>query len=91
MNTPIQSTASDITFSALVRIHRRLQKMNEKAGRVVAHVVLTVHDSITTECNKKYLKEVIRIIDTEMRRVPIESPVPFKAKIGTGPNWSECK
>jgi DNA polymerase-1 len=91
MNTPIQSTASDITFSALIRIHWRLMELNQKVGRVVAHIVLTVHDSITTECHPKYLKQVVKIIDSEMRRIPIESNVPFKAKIGTGPNWSECK
>jgi uracil-DNA glycosylase family 4 len=91
MNTPIQSTASDITFSALIRIHKRLTVLNNSVGRIVAHIVLTVHDSITTECHPKFLKPVVRIIDSEMRRIPIESNVPFKAKIGTGPNWSECK
>jgi DNA polymerase-1 len=91
MNTPIQSTASDITFSALVRIHKRLTALNNQVGRIVAHIVLTVHDSITTECHPKYLEQVVGIIDDEMRRIPIKSNVPFKAKIGCGPNWSECK
>lgn len=91
MNTPIQSTASDITFSALIRIHSRLKALNNQIGRVVAHVVLTVHDSITTECHPKYLDQVVKIIDEEMKKAPIKSRVPFEAKIGVGPNWSECK
>lgn len=91
MNTPIQSTASDITFSALIRIHHRLTELNDQIGRVVAHVVLTVHDSITTECHNDYLDDVVKIIGEEMERVPIRSGVPFKAKIETGANWGACK
>jgi DNA polymerase-1 len=91
INTPIQSPASDITFDALIRIHHRLKALNARVGRVIAHVVLTVHDSIVAECHPKYLKPVVKIMEEEMQRVPIKSNVPFKAKIGTGHNWSECK
>jgi DNA polymerase-1 len=91
MNTPIQSVASDITLDALIRIHSRLSALNKRVGRIVAHIILTVHDSITAECHPKYLKQVVKIFEEEMQRVPIKSNVPFKVKISVGHTWSECK
>jgi DNA polymerase-1 len=91
INTPIQSLASDITLDALIRIHTRLKKLNRKAGRVVAHIVLTVHDSILTECRSSYAKQVKIIIAEEMATVPIDTVVPFAAKITTGKNRGNLK
>jgi DNA polymerase-1 len=91
INTPIQSLASDITLDALIRIHARLKKLNRKAGRVVAHIVLTVHDSILTECRSSYAKQVKIIIAEEMATVPIDTVVPFAAKITTGKNRGNLK
>jgi DNA polymerase I-like protein with 3'-5' exonuclease and polymerase domains len=91
INTPIQSLASDITLDALIRIHARLKRLNRKAGRVVAHIILTVHDSILTECRRSYAKQVKRIIAEEMSQVPIDTVVPFAAKITTGKNRGDLK
>ena len=91
INTPIQSVASDITLDALIRIHSKFTALNRQAGRTIAHILLTVHDSITAECHPKYLKQVLKIMQDEMHHVPIESNVPFKVSFGTGHNWSECK
>jgi DNA polymerase-1 len=91
INFPIQSLASDVTLDALIRIHSRLADLNYSVGKIVAHIVLTVHDSITTACHKKYVKRVKRIITEEMSSVPIETVVPFKVKIAIGKNWGDCK
>jgi DNA polymerase-1 len=91
INTPIQSLASDITLDALIRIHARLKILNRKAGRIVAHIVLTVHDSILTECRRIYAEQVKRIIAKEMSHVPIDTVVPFVAKITTGKNRGDLK
>lgn len=92
VNTPIQSTASDITLSALIRIHDRLNELNYQRGEVVARVVLTIHDSVMCEAKKKVKKTVMRIMKEEMQdNVPLESMVPFKADVHVASNWSGLK
>ena len=91
VNFPIQSLASDITLDALIRIHKRLTALNRQVGKTVAHIVLTVHDSITAAVHKKYVKRVKKIIAEEMASVPIDTVVPFKAKMAIGKNWGDCK
>lgn len=92
VNNPIQSTASDITLSALVRIHHRLLILNAKVGHVVAHVVLTVHDSVMVECHIDFKEKVERIMRQEMmERLPIVSRVPFKADLHVASTWSGLK
>jgi DNA polymerase-1 len=92
VNTPIQSTASDITLSALVRIHERFQELNEDYGKTVAHVILSIHDSILGECRKSVRKTVAAIVREEMEDyVPLKSKVPFKAEIHWGSSWTELK
>lgn len=92
VNTPIQSTASDITLSALIRIHDRLIDLNWQHGEVVARVVLTIHDSVMVEAKKKVAKKVQAIMIDEMQNnVPLDSPVPFKADCHMASNWSGLK
>jgi DNA polymerase-1 len=92
VNTPIQSTASDITLSALIRIHEQLLLLNEQYGEVVARVILTIHDSVMVECKKKVARKVKKIMLYEMQEnVPIDTLVPFKAEIHEADNWSGLK
>ncbi len=91
INSPIQSLASDITLDALVRLHERFKRINYKAGEIVVHIILTIHDSIVIEVHKDYLNKVKRIVQEEMALVPLDTNVPFKAKIAVGENWSACK
>lgn len=92
VNTPIQSTASDITLSALVRIHQRFKELNADYGEIVAHVILSIHDSILGECQKFIKKRVAKIIQEEMEEnIPLESDVPFKAEIHWGESWTALK
>jgi len=89
VNTPIQGTASDFTFSALIRIHKRLTDLNDLVGHVVAFIVSTVHDSLLIECHKRYVKKVSAILYEEMENVPLASPVPFKCEVKVGTRWGD--
>jgi uracil-DNA glycosylase family 4 len=89
VNTPIQGTASDFTFSALIRIHKRLTDLNDLVGKTVAFIVSTVHDSILVECHKKFVRKVSAIINEEMERVPLDSPVPFICEVKVGTRWGD--
>lgn len=92
VNTPIQSTASDICLSALIRIHDRFQELNRQYGESVAYVILTIHDSILGECKRFVKNKVKRILKEEMEQnVPIKSDVPFKCEIHFGESWTELK
>jgi DNA polymerase I len=90
INMPIQSLASDITLDALVRVQARFDKLNRKHGRIVAHVVLTIHDELVCEGHKSVRKQVRKIIVEEMEQVPLDTVVPFKVKLTEGTNWSNC-
>jgi uracil-DNA glycosylase family 4 len=89
VNTPIQGTASDFTFSALIRIHKRLCELNDLVGKTVAYIVSTVHDSLLIECHKRYAKKVSAIVHYEMVNVPLKSRVPFVAEIKIGTRWGD--
>jgi DNA polymerase-1 len=87
INTPIQSLASDFNLDAMVRIHQRIEKMNRKAGKVLAHVVLIIHDSVAVEAHKSVKEKVKRIMQEEMEHPPIKTKVPFKVNISEAANW----
>jgi len=59
---------------------------------VVAHVILSIHDSILGECRKSVRKTVAGIVKEEMEQnVPIRSKVPFKAEVHWGESWTDLK
>jgi uracil-DNA glycosylase family 4 len=89
VNTPIQGTASDFTFSALIRIHKRLCDLNAYVGKTVAYIVSTVHDSLLIECRQQYVRRVSKIIYEEMTNVPLDSHVPFEAEVKIGKRWGD--
>jgi uracil-DNA glycosylase family 4 len=92
INTPIQGTAALITFSAFIRIHQRFKELNAREGHVIAHLTLTVHDSIMGEFDPNYYDEVREIVVGEMENnCPIEFSVPLKADFEVAPNWSQTK
>jgi DNA polymerase I len=80
-NTPIQSSASDVTTKALIGIY--------KAG---IDLRITVHDSIIVQCLDKDKKEVVH----EVKRI-MEQPIPelngyqFPVKSEVGKNWRDLE
>jgi len=84
VNFMCQSTASDITLTALIRLTKRLHGL--------AEVLLTVHDSILFECLPQHLAEVARIVKETMVEVPLEflgDTVPFTVALEVGQRWGE--
>jgi len=85
VNTPIQSLASDLTFSALTRIHNRLHPDD-------GHVLFTVHDSVVLEVRQEVLPQVLSLIREEMEEnLPFPIDVPIVAEADLGPNWGDVQ
>lgn len=80
VNTPIQSVASDITLSALIRIGHKL--MNNSDTRLL----LTVHDSILLE-TKEDPREVALWLKNEMESKALDGTVPFLSEVQIGQRW----
>lgn len=84
VNTPIQSAASDMCLSALLRMHHKYQDKFQ--------VLLSVHDSILVQCAEGLQEEVVKIMQWEMaENHGLEDRVRFEAKAEVGYKWGELK
>ena len=85
VNAPIQSAASDINLMSLTRLHNRLDPK-------VAHILVTVHDSLLFEVKKGHEEEVMKIIHEEMvDNAPLEAPFRFSIDCKQGIRWGSLK
>lgn len=93
VNTPIQGTASDFTLSALIRIHKQFKELNVRESKDVAHIIITVHDSIMFEFLPAYMEEIKKIVKYEMEEnLPVKNlPLPFKHDVEIAPRWGLMK
>ena len=81
INMPIQSTASDLCLSALIRLHKILKCIGGK-------IIFSVHDSLVFEIPTLNLEEAVNVIRREMESVPLENaPIPFTVDIKHGSRW----
>lgn len=87
VNFPVQSSASDITLMALIRIDERIE--SGEAGD--CRLILTVHDSIDSEVHPDDLLRLARIKKQEMERPVLDNYVPFKADLAYGRVWGELQ
>jgi DNA polymerase I-like protein with 3'-5' exonuclease and polymerase domains len=90
VNFPVQSVASDICLSSLIRLN---QLFNANGW---GHVLFTVHDAIVFEIANEHLDEALRLIHAEMTRtdlLPCALPENFRLDVDVeiGPNWGETK
>jgi len=89
INTPVQSTASDITALAMTEALREV-----RARKLPAELIGFVHDSIMFECPDSFKEEVSEILVNAMENPPlyrfgIESiPVPLKADVKVSERWA---
>jgi len=81
LNMPIQGTAADILKLSMIEIERVL---SERGGDAL--MLLTIHDELLFEVDKKVVEEVAEIIKLMMESV-IELDVPVLAEVGWGENW----
>lgn len=98
INTPIQSTGSDLTVFAQTVIDERLQK---EIGPELQQLVGFVHDAILvlgkTEGDSRLKAEIKTIIKDSMEHPPLERvgideiPVPLVADVKIGKTWASAK
>lgn len=79
-----QSTASDITQSAALQIHKRVHKYN-------ARIVATIHDEIKFDAPAGNIDDLLHMIRTEMVGAAdaVFHRVAFEVEATTGRNWAE--
>lgn len=82
-----QSTASDLTLCAAIRL-------SSESDRTRGHIGILVHDSITSEVDEDYVDEYAKLmveIMEETAKDELGWTLPFKAEVGIGPTWGEAK
>lgn len=84
INTPIQSTAADITKLAMIRFDEALQ-----TEHIDANLVLQVHDSLICECYSKDEALVSELLKRNMEEV-VKLSVPLEVDIKVGTPWRKC-
>ncbi len=87
INMPFQGTAADIMKLAMIRVHRRLPKIEPKA-----RMLLQVHDELLLESpdSREQVAEVARTVRAEMEQAyPLRVPLTVEAKVGS--NWRDME
>lgn len=85
VNTPIQSLASDMTLTAIIRLCDVLDPAE-------AYVVSSVHDSIMLLAREDVVVSTCEVVRTIMSTPAIDGfDVPLKAEIAVGHRWSQMK
>jgi uracil-DNA glycosylase family 4 len=90
-NTPVQGTAGWITMVALKAL-----RMEYVRRKLPARVVLTVHDSITTECEASVVDEVKQVKKDIMENEPLKfigkhmRGVPLLVDFKVGEAWGDA-
>jgi DNA polymerase I-like protein with 3'-5' exonuclease and polymerase domains len=94
INTPIQSTGSDLTMFAQTIIDENLQK---NFAPEEAHLIGFIHDAILILAKKSVVQRVRQLIAESMENPPLERvgigkiPVPLVAEVMHGPTWAQAK
>lgn len=86
-NMPIQGSAADIIKIAMINLYEKLKERDD------INMLIQVHDELVFEIDKSKLKELEKVISTEMEAaLPEEYAkiVPLSVDIGTGKNWFEA-
>lgn len=79
-NTPIQGTASDFTLYAVIMLHEKLPPD--------AHVILTIHDSITVEAPESKAEAIADLMEhIMMNETFFKTKVPLKVKCKISDRW----
>jgi DNA polymerase-1 len=82
-----QSTASDLTLCAGIRLASNIDRNRASIG-------ILVHDSIVADVEESYVDEYSTIVQQIMSTVAYDElgwTLPFKAEIGVGDTWASAK
>jgi DNA polymerase-1 len=88
INSPVQSTASDLTLFAMVTLHKEVLNPRE------IRMVMTVHDSIRFEVREEMIGEYSHAVKQVMETLPLrrtfgtELTVPIVADVDWGTHWA---
>jgi DNA polymerase I-like protein with 3'-5' exonuclease and polymerase domains len=85
-NMPVQSSVSDMTLLANMRIIKVLEAEGIKC-RIWPHV----HDGFYFQVLEKYEERAVEVTKNEMHAVGFKTDVNFKCEIQTGTNWGKLK
>ncbi|MDD2444873.1 MAG: DNA polymerase [Candidatus Nanoarchaeia archaeon] len=86
VNFPVQSSVSDMTLLANLRVIRRLEGMG-----IPCQAWPHVHDGYYYQVDTRWVSEAVRVTAEEMHQVPFETRVPFAIEIEAGTNWGELR
>lgn len=92
INTPVQSTASDMTLFAMHNLDLAF-----KRSKWPAYVCGFVHDSVICEVQEDYVDDVKKVMKVEMENLDLSAlgvtsiPVPLVVDIAVGKSWGEAK
>lgn len=86
VNYPIQNLASDITLSALIRVHNRIRRGDFGDTRLL----LTVHDSLLLETSEN-AQQIALAVKKEVERDVLDGWLPFTADAKIGPAWGKLE
>ena len=87
INAPIQGSASEIMRLAMIRLDKKFKSLRDNKSKIL----LQIHDELIFEVPEKDVKNMIKIIKTEMTSVT-ESDLhsfstPLTVDVNTGNNW----
>lgn len=85
LNTPIQGSAADVIFLAMIRVHRRL-----KREKLRARLILQIHDELIIEAPREEAEHVRALLVEEMENA-MKLSVPLAVDVNVGRSWFEAK
>lgn len=86
VNMPVQSSVSDMTLMAQLKMVRTMQA---KGIEVRPH--FSIHDGGLLRVPEDRVDEAVRIAKDALADVPFETDVPFTSDVAVGPSWGETK
>jgi len=88
VNFGIQSTAGDVTLTAIIRLHPMLKQYD-------SYILFDVHDAIVFEVSKKYAHIVLPLIKETMEAPPFPELAPdfpqIPVEVYYGKNWGQAE
>lgn len=85
MNMPLQGTASDIIKVAMIRVAKKLKKLNFEAK-----LILQIHDELIIDTPKKEIEVVKELLKQEMETA-YKLDIPLTVDVNSGKSWFDTK
>ncbi|MEK7073522.1 MAG: DNA polymerase I [Patescibacteria group bacterium] len=85
INHPVQGAEADLMKLAMIAVEKRLKK-----EKLVATMLLQVHDELVFEVKKSDAKELGSLVSAEMEKVH-RFAVPIVVNVEVGENWGEMQ